>query len=665
MPSSAKRARSDRNAAPTAARRSLNVLPHATTIRPSRMSRRRAAVLIGVHVLIAIHIAQWYVGGSTLSPVEPSEAMEFSKHGIVNAGAIFFALAIVSTLLLGRWFCGWGCHLVALQDLSRWLLERIGIRPRPLRSGVLICVPLLAFLYMFVAPPLFSTAIALAGGRPAARETAIQLALTTHEFWATFPTWLPAILTFVVCGSVIVYMLGAKGFCSYGCPYGGIFGVVDRFAALRIRVTEDCTGSGHCTAVCTSNVRVHEEVRDYRMVVDPGCMKCLDCVSVCPNDALFVGWGAPAIAAAAAPRREKPAFNPTPILRWGLLAAFFFAAFSLFHGFDRGFVVGPADWALSGLLTAIAIAIVAALSLLRGNPRPVRELSLLEELTLAVAFLAGALAFRGLHGMVAFLFSLGIAAIIAQLALTLLQLVTRRQASFHGFRLKRDGRLLPAGGGFLGVAGVVAAFWLYGTATNVSAARVNIRADGLLRELAAMHASGHVSPASRRRQIEIAQSLIQLQPRELSHVLRAGMLLTGSGNFADAAGVYERAAPIFGDEPRLLVNRGVLAAARGDLTTAIERFSRAVAVDPKLPKARFALGDALFQTRRLAEAIPHYEAGLALEPHNVDALVSLAIATAQTGRPQDALRHAERAALLEPQRPDVQELLATLRSPKP
>jgi tetratricopeptide (TPR) repeat protein len=41
---------------------------------------------------------------------------------------------------------------------------------------------------------------------------------------------------------------------------------------------------------------VHAEVKAYRMVVDPGCMKCMDCVSVCPNDALYIGFGKPAIA---------------------------------------------------------------------------------------------------------------------------------------------------------------------------------------------------------------------------------------------------------------------------------------------------------------------------------------------------------------------------------
>jgi tetratricopeptide (TPR) repeat protein len=40
---------------------------------------------------------------------------------------------------------------------------------------------------------------------------------------------------------------------------------------------------------------VHAEVKQYGMVVDPGCMKCMDCVSVCPNDALYFGFGKPTI----------------------------------------------------------------------------------------------------------------------------------------------------------------------------------------------------------------------------------------------------------------------------------------------------------------------------------------------------------------------------------
>jgi polyferredoxin len=223
-------------------------LAGAVPVKRSRAARWRAGVLIAVHVLLALHIGHWLATGSSVTPLEPSEAMEFSKEGIVNAGAVLFLLAILSTLVLGRWFCGWACHVVALQDACRWLLGKVGIRPKPVNLGLLAVVPWLAFVYMFLAPPiqrlLFGQSLAATGTH-----------FTTSDFWATFPGLVTALVTFGVCGFAIVYLLGAKGFCTYGCPYGGIFGVVDQLAPLRIRVTDACEGCGHCTVACSLRQR--------------------------------------------------------------------------------------------------------------------------------------------------------------------------------------------------------------------------------------------------------------------------------------------------------------------------------------------------------------------------------------------------------------------------
>src|SRR5882672_4050836 len=124
-------------------------------VRPSRMSRRRAAVLIAVHLLVAIHVTHWYITGRTLTPVEPSETMQtLRSEARLNAGCIFFAAAILSTLIVGRFFCGWGCHIVALQDLCTWILRRLGITPKPFRSRLLLFMPLAAAVFMFVLPTL-------------------------------------------------------------------------------------------------------------------------------------------------------------------------------------------------------------------------------------------------------------------------------------------------------------------------------------------------------------------------------------------------------------------------------------------------------------------------------------------------------------------------------
>jgi polyferredoxin/tetratricopeptide (TPR) repeat protein len=262
-------------------------------IRASKMARWRAASLIVLYVLMIAHIIQWRLMGQTVSPIEPSETMYTLQNGAVNAGFIFFGLAILATLIFGRFVCGWGCHIVALQDFCAWLMKKFGLTPRPFRSRLLVFVPLIVALYMFVWPTVARYLV-----KPPNETLLPQFTnhLITSDYWATFPTVAVAIPFLFICGFMTVYFLGSKGFCTYACPYGGFFAVADQLAPGKIRVTDACNQCGHCTAVCTSNVLVHAEVNKYGMVVDPGCMKCMDCVSVCPNDALYFGFGKPSVA---------------------------------------------------------------------------------------------------------------------------------------------------------------------------------------------------------------------------------------------------------------------------------------------------------------------------------------------------------------------------------
>jgi tetratricopeptide (TPR) repeat protein/ferredoxin len=263
-------------------------------IRKSKTGRWRAAALILLNLFMIAHIIQWRLMGRTVSPIEPSETMYTLQNGFVNAGFIFFSLAILATLIFGRFVCGWGCHILALQDLCGWLLKKMGLHPKPFRSRLLVYVPLGAALYMFVWPVVYRS-IWNPEHQPLIPKFTNHL--VTTNFWQTFPSVAVAIPFLFICGFVTVYFLGQKGFCTYACPYGGFFGLADKFSPGKIRVTPACNQCGHCTATCTSNVLVHAEVKQYGMVVDPGCMKCMDCVSVCPNDALYFGFGKPTLLA--------------------------------------------------------------------------------------------------------------------------------------------------------------------------------------------------------------------------------------------------------------------------------------------------------------------------------------------------------------------------------
>jgi len=355
-------------------------------------------VLIAVHVVIAVHIAHWLTAGDTLSPVEPSESMRTLELGEVNAGFIFFAAAILATLAFGRFFCGWGCHIVALQDLCGWMMKKAGVRPKPFRSRVLVFVPLVLAVYMFVWPTLKRVVIApLAESWWPTVRTDLRVApfpeggftnhLVTGGFWDTFPSWGVAVPFLLVCGFATVYFLGAKGFCTYGCPYGGVFGPVDSLSPGRIVVDSDkCHQCGHCTAVCTSNVRVHDEVREYGMVVDPGCMKCMDCVSVCPNGALSFGFARPPI------RKGEPKHSA---------------------------------------------------------PQRVYDTTLGEDAGLAAVMLVTFLALRGAYDAVPMLMAVGMAGIAAYLAWKAWRLTRDANVRVARAQVKRAGRLTLAGVGFV------------------------------------------------------------------------------------------------------------------------------------------------------------------------------------------------------------------------
>jgi len=261
-------------------------------IQKRKRSTLRWIVLLAVQALIVLHIVVWLLGkkygwfdGKTFTPVEPSEGIDFVANGILNVGTIFFAVTLLSTVLFGRWFCGWACHVVLLQDWCYALMRKLGIRPKPFRARILMWFPLGLGLYMFVWP-LFYRFVILKLPFPTVRTEFV-----TEEYWSSFASPIVAIPYLLICGFATVYVLGAKGFCTYGCPYGGFFAPLESIAPVRIRVNDNCQQCGKCTAACTSNVRVHEEVHLYSMVIDSGCMKIMDCVDACPNDALSIGVG--------------------------------------------------------------------------------------------------------------------------------------------------------------------------------------------------------------------------------------------------------------------------------------------------------------------------------------------------------------------------------------
>lgn len=559
----------------------------------SRVARWRALVLVLVQVAIALHVAHWLQSGTTLSPLEPSESMQFTADGLVNAGAIFFALTILSTAILGRFFCGWACHIVALQDACAWLMQKIGVRPRLVNLGILWTVPWITFAYMFLHPIVRR----LVEGQS---FPVVRTKLHTDSFWATFPAWPMAIVTVIVVGFVVVYFLGSKAYCNYGCPYGAIFGIADQLAPVRIRVTDACAGCGHCTAACTSNVRVHEEVREWKAVVDPGCMKCLDCVSVCPTNALYVGFGMPAIATTrrAPPKRAAPAEAASSEVKRQVLLAFFyvavFAILTMYNGAVEAYV-NPPEWITIGVLAALSLAVGFVF---RGKARRSAEYTLGEEVVMAVAFLVAALAFRGL-GYVPLLLAMGLAFLFAWGCVTIVRLSKRVDVRGAHGPLKVDGRFTRAGRWFAAAMfAALIALALAARAQKEAARTGRPEFARLLHDTGLAQASGgHFEPAITAFRRALAYDPSFVEARESL----AGALCS-LGRFDEGIREFEAALQLRPGDAATLHLLGLARLEVRDAVGAERDLREAVRIAPNRPEYRNALADALDALGRRTEA---------------------------------------------------------------
>ncbi|MFQ5461258.1 MAG: tetratricopeptide repeat protein [Phycisphaerae bacterium] len=580
----------------------------------SRYGRWRAGTLLLVYVLMAAHVLHWKIAGRTLAPLELNEVMYTFELGIVTAGFLFMLLVAIGTMVFGRFFCSWGCHILALQDLCSWLLKKLRVRPKAIRSRLLVWVPMMAMLYMFVWPQ----AVRIWEGRSVpmmhlTTDAEGWASFTTQHFWRNLPGPGIIIATFLVCGFVVVYVLGSRGFCTYGCPYGAIFGLLDRLAPGRIRVGDDCIQCGTCTAVCSSNIRVHEEVNRYGTVVNPACMKDLDCVSACPQQTLRYGFGKPSLVQVA---------------------------------------IGDA------------------------TVRKHYDFTVVEELIMGAVFLVLLVIFRGLYDTLPFLLSIGLAGIGAYGTIVAMRLIRLPAVKFNRWQLKARDRLRPAGWWFSALAlvclaatvhsGVVRYHYLFGRRYYRSAMADHpsrsVDLDRAVAHLEAVDQLGIVPTRSAVRMLaELAfrsqrwaaaqrhtRRLASWHPNDAALQARLAKALANGGDTASARDHYLTALKL---NPARAETHFALAGLYFDMDKrgdAIRSLRETLRLQPDHARAHYELGAILIERQDFPAGIQHLKQAIELQNDYGDAHYNLAVALAMSGNLEDALAEIEIARRIQP-----------------
>lgn len=196
--------------------------------------------------------------------------------GVVGALIVIAFYALVG----GRVFCSWVCPVNPVTDLAEWLRRRLDLRAgarlsRDLRYWMLGLVLVL---------PLVTGTMAFESLNPV---TMTQRGLVFGLGLA----WL------VLAGVFLFDLLVARrGWCGHLCPVGASYGLIGRFAPLRVRADRraHCDDCLDCFVVCPEPQVIKPALKGADkglgpVILDMNCTNCGRCLDVCPEGVFRFG----------------------------------------------------------------------------------------------------------------------------------------------------------------------------------------------------------------------------------------------------------------------------------------------------------------------------------------------------------------------------------------
>jgi ferredoxin-type protein NapH len=240
---------------------------------PARQRVRRALLLVS---LLLFPITLYY-----FSPVL---IMQSASEGLINASFLVFAAMFVSSLFVGRLWCGWACPAGALQELAApvnnrrvsrridWIKWAIWL---PWVAGI-IALAASAGGYRAVAP-----FYQLEGGVTLAQDS------WAYVYYSVLAVFL-----------LLAVLVGRRAGCHTIC-WMAPFMILGRklrnllpWPALRLQAApERCRECGTCTKDCPMSLDVRAMVASSHME-NAECILCGTCVDNCKQGAIHYGFTA-------------------------------------------------------------------------------------------------------------------------------------------------------------------------------------------------------------------------------------------------------------------------------------------------------------------------------------------------------------------------------------
>ncbi len=210
--------------------------------------------------------------------------IEGASEGIITGGLIVFILIFISSLFLGRLWCGWLCPAGGLQEIY------FHINNKHINIRMLNWSKYLIFLAIIFIPLI--SAIRSAGGLTTIDffyHTDHGISIAKQGAYTIFLGQITFITVFAMLG-------GKRGFCHYFCPIAVIMIIgrkvrnLIRWPALHLSADAGrCMDCKKCSESCPMGLDVNIMVRQGRME-NTECILCGSCVDVCQKQAIRYAW---------------------------------------------------------------------------------------------------------------------------------------------------------------------------------------------------------------------------------------------------------------------------------------------------------------------------------------------------------------------------------------
>lgn len=219
----------------------------------------------------------------TLIYISPLILISGASEGVVTGSMILMSITFISSLFLGRFWCGWFCPTGGEQEFCT------EIQRAPVSGGKYNYIKYVVWLLWIVV-----VVSAILGSE--GLHSINILYKTNSGISITKP--IAYIVYFIIIGIIFLFavLFGKRGFCHYLCPIcvnliigrkiRGLF----NWPALHLKADKTrCISCNKCSQVCSMGLSVHEMITEGRME-EPECILCAACADICPKGAISYGF---------------------------------------------------------------------------------------------------------------------------------------------------------------------------------------------------------------------------------------------------------------------------------------------------------------------------------------------------------------------------------------